>query len=59
MLLEATSRQLTAVLPHGTCGNTIHRLVTNVQRWFDPHVEVWLGSESYKTAVANSMRVAA
>ena len=58
-LLEATSRQLTAVLPHGTCGNTIHRLVTNVQRWLDPHVEVWLGSESYKTAVANSMRVAA
>ena len=58
-LLEATSRQLTAVLPHGTCGNTVHRLVTNVQRWLDPNVEVWLGSESYKTAVANSMRVAA
>lgn len=55
-LLEATSQQLTAVLPHGTCGNTIHRLVTNVQRLLDPHIEVWLGSESYKTAVANSMQ---
>ena len=26
LLLEATSRQLLAVLPHGTCGNTVHRL---------------------------------
>ena len=59
LLLEATSRQLTAVLPRGTCGNTIHRLVTNVQRWLDPNVEVWLGSESYEAAVANSMRDAA
>lgn len=58
-LLEATSRQLTAVLPRGTCGNTIHRLVTNVQRWLDPNVEVWLGSEPYETAVANSMQAAA
>lgn len=58
-LLEATSRQLTAVLPHGTCGNTIHRLVTNVQRLLDPNVEVWLGSERYKDAVANSMQAAA
>lgn len=58
-LLEVTSRQLTAVLPHGTCGNTIHRLVTNVQRWLDPNVEVWLGNEPYETAVANSMRAAA
>ncbi len=59
LLLEATSQQLTAVLPHGTCGNTIHRLVTNVQRWLDPNADVWLGSESYETAVANSMQDAA
>ena len=56
LLLEATSQQLTAVLPRGTCGNTIHRLVTNVQRWLDPNVEVWLGSESYETAVVNLMQ---
>ena len=58
-LLEATGRQLTAVLPHGSCGSTVHRLVTNVQRWLDPNIEVWLGSELYETAVANSMRAAA
>ena len=58
-LLEATSSQLTAVLPRGTCGNTIHRLVTNVQRLLDPNVDVWLGSERYETAVQDSMLAAA
>ncbi|MDE0170998.1 MAG: hypothetical protein OXS29_16070 [bacterium] len=54
-LLEATSHHLLVVLPRGTCGNTIHRLVTNVQRYVDPKVDVWLGSERYSHAVANSM----
>ena len=54
-LLEATSRHLLVVLPRGTCGNTIHRLVTNVQRYLDPKVDVWLGSERYDHAVAKSM----
>ena len=57
-LLEATSKHLLGVLPKGTCGNTIHRLVTNVQRYLDPNVEVWLGSEEYKSVVAESMRAA-
>jgi hypothetical protein len=59
LLLEVTSRQLLGVLPRGTCGNTIHRLVTNVQRYLDPNVEVWLGNESYRSAVSNSMMEAA
>lgn len=54
-LLEVTSKQLLAVLPRGTCGNTIHRLVTNVQRYLNPYVDVWLGNEAYKSAVAHSM----
>ena len=54
-LLEATSQHLLAVLPQGTCGNTIHRLVTNVQRSLDPKVDVWFGSEKYEVAVAESM----
>ena len=58
-LLEVTSKQLVAVLPRGTCGNTIHRLVTNVQRLLDPSVDVWLGNERYETAVKNSMLAAA
>jgi hypothetical protein len=58
-LLEATSSQLFAVLPRGTCGNTIHRMVTNVQRFVDPDVSVWLGSERYEDAVEASFGAAA
>ena len=57
-LLEATSKHLVGVLPRGTCGNTIHRLVTNVQRFLDPKVEVWLGAERYEKAVEESMKAA-
>ena len=56
-LLEATSRHLLAVLPQGTCGNTVHRLVTNVQRELAPTAKAWLGSEPYDTAVANAAGV--
>ena len=59
LLLEVTSRHMLGVLPRGTCGNTIHRLVTNVQRYLDPNVDVWLGNESYASAVSNSMMEAA
>ncbi len=54
-LMEVTSKQLLGVLPSGTCGNTIHRLVTNVQRYLNPNIDVWLGSKSYTETVADSM----
>lgn len=57
-LLEATSHHLLVVLPRGTCGNTIHRLVTNVQRYLDPKVDVYLGRKKYEIAVAESMNAA-
>lgn len=59
LLLEATDRQLLAILPHGTCGSIVHRLVTNVQRHLDPGISVWLGSESYESAVSESLKKAA
>jgi hypothetical protein len=34
-------------LPEGTCGNTIHRLITNIQRFLDPAVEAWIGDAPY------------
>jgi hypothetical protein len=58
-LLEATTKHLLAVLPFGTCGNTIHRLVTNVQRYVDPEIQVWLGAEPYERAVAAALGDAA
>ena len=58
-LMEATSNQLLGVLPSGTCGNTIHRLVTNVQRYLSPNIDVWLGNQLYTETVADSMAEAA
>lgn len=45
--LELTPTHVIALLPEGTCGNTIHRLVTNVQRFLDPAVEAWIGDMPY------------
>ena len=55
LLLEITSKQLLGILPRGTCGNTIHRLVTNVQRNLDPNIKVWIGDKSYQSDVELSM----
>lgn len=56
ILLEVTADHLLAVLPAGTCGNTVHRLVTNVQRFLDPAVEVWLGDDRYDTTVGRALK---
>ena len=58
-LLEVTSRHLLAVLPHGTCGNTVHRLVANVQRGLAPTAKAWLGGEPYEEAVDQAAGVVA
>ena len=49
--MEVTSHHIILILPEGTCGNTIHRLVTNIQRYIAPKIKVWLGSEPYEEAV--------
>ena len=58
-LLEVTSQHLLAVLPHGTCGNTVHRLVVNVQRGLAPTAKAWLGGETYEKAVDQAAGVVA
>lgn len=47
--LEFTSKGVVAVLPQGTCGNTFHRLVTNIQRYVSPNIEAWLGSKPFQS----------
>lgn len=47
--LELTEKSVVAILPHGTCGNTFHRLVTNIQRYVCPKVEAWLGAKRFET----------
>jgi len=49
--LEITPEQMLVILPKGTCGNTAHRLITNVQRYLSPEVEAYVGAESYAELV--------
>ncbi|MFP4512935.1 MAG: hypothetical protein ACLFRV_08335 [Acidimicrobiales bacterium] len=46
--IEVTRDHMLAVLPEGTCGNTINRLVTNVQRYLSPSVRAWVGEFPYE-----------
>lgn len=46
--IEVTQDHMLAVLPAGTCGNTINRLVTNVQRYLSPSVKAWIGEFAYE-----------
>lgn len=52
--LEMTSRRVVAILPKGTCGNTFHRLVTNVQRYVCPEIKVWLGAKPFEQLVSEA-----
>lgn len=51
--LELTPTYFLAVLPRGTCGNTVHRLVSNLQRYVSPDVETLIGDERYETLIRN------
>jgi hypothetical protein len=50
--LELTSRGVVAILPQGTCGNTFHRLVTNIQHYVSPKIKAWLGDEPFAQLVS-------
>ncbi len=56
LFLELTAKGLTAIIPNGTCGNTVHRLVTNIQRYLDPGAEAFIGDKPYKQVVEESTR---
>jgi hypothetical protein len=54
IFLEITDSHLIAIIPKGTCGNTVHRLVTNIQRYIDPGAKVYIGDIEYKDMVEQS-----
>ncbi|NIM15053.1 MAG: hypothetical protein GTO45_24080 [Candidatus Aminicenantes bacterium] len=47
IFLEITDKHLLAIIPKGTCGNTVHRLVTNIQSYIDPAADVYVGKTKY------------
>ncbi len=55
LMLELTDRHILLVLPRGTCGNTVHRLVTNVQRFLDPAVAAWIGDQRFEDLIEGAL----
>ncbi len=49
--LEITPRQMRVILPRGTCGNTVHRLVVNVLRYLTPTAQVFIGEAEYERLI--------
>jgi len=56
IFIELTPRRITLILPKGTCGNTIHRLITNIQRFLDPNISVTIGDERYGDIMKNLLQ---
>ena len=56
IFLELTDKHLIAIVPEGTCGNTIHRLICNIQRYIDPAAKVYIGDMEYKVMVEQSSK---
>ncbi|MBM4033561.1 MAG: hypothetical protein FJ291_17500 [Planctomycetes bacterium] len=56
MFLEATAKGCTAIVPKETCGNTVHRLVTNIQRYLDPGCAVHIGETPYEEVIQGSAK---
>jgi len=54
LFLELTAIGCTAIIPNGTCGNTVHRLVTNIQRFLDPGAVAFVGDKPYTQMVKES-----
>lgn len=48
VVLDLSTEEFILFLPKGTCGNTIHRLVTNIQRFLDPQIDVFIGNNPYE-----------
>jgi hypothetical protein len=53
--LEITRNHIYAMLHEDTCGNAIHRLIANIQRYVDPKIEAYIGDRSYESFVKQAM----
>ncbi len=49
--LELTRNGVMAILPQGTCGNTFHRLIANIQHYVSPKFEAFLGGKPFEELV--------
>lgn len=49
IFLEISREKILAILPKGTCGNSIHRLITNIKSYIDPEAEVFIADKGYSS----------
>lgn len=56
IFLEFTDKHLIAIIPKGTCGNTVHRLICNIQKYIDPAAKAYIGDTEYKMIVDKSSK---
>jgi hypothetical protein len=56
--LDLSPSRFIVILPEGTCGNTVHRLAANIQRFLDPEVEIFIGDTAYRTLVKGAWETA-
>lgn len=56
VFLEFTDKHLIAIVPKGTCGNTIHRLICNILKYIDPGAKAYIGDTEYRELVENSSK---
>lgn len=54
--LDMTQSRFVVILPQGTCGNTVNRLATNIQRYLDPEVEIFIGDTPYVDLLRRALR---
>lgn len=54
LFLELTDKGCVAIIPGGTCGNTVHRLITNIQRYLNPGASAYIGEKPYCEIVEES-----
>ncbi|WP_020061686.1 hypothetical protein [Bacillus sp. 123MFChir2] len=55
VMMDLSLDEFTVFIPKGTCGNTVHRLATNFQKYLDPTIEIWIGNEKYENVINRNM----
>lgn len=56
VILDLSLDKFVIYIPRGTCGNTIHRLVTNIQRFLEPVITVNIGNFDYRELISSTVR---
>ncbi len=53
--LDLSLEKFILILPQGTCGNTVHRFLSNIQRFLHPKLAVYVGDELYDKIIINAL----